>query len=147
MACLYVPPTPSATDQLNQLGDLSSFFSSIASGVSSVSNALASNSGAIVNVLDAYGKMQTQKAAATVAIKAADANARAIPQAVSTMTPAQLQAFQTAGGYPPTNLNFNVPPKPTDPNALPSWVLPAGLGLGALLLVVLLMPRRGAANG
>ena len=142
MACLFVPPLPSATDQLNQLGDLSSFFSSIASGVSSVSNALASNSGAIVNVLDAYGKMQTQKAAATVAIKAADANARAIPQAVSTMTPAQLQAFQTAGGYPNT-----LPLGGPAPSAMPSWLLPAGLGVGALLLVVLMMPRRGAANG
>lgn len=142
MACLYVPSTPSATDQLNQLGDLSSFFSSIASGVSSVSNALASNSGAIVNVLDAYGKMQTQKAAATVAIKAADANARAIPQAVSTMTPAQLHAFQAAGGYPNT-LPLGGPTQ----SSMPSWLLPAGLGVGALLLVVLMMPRRGAANG
>lgn len=146
MACLNIPPTASAPDQLNQLGDLSSFFSSLASGVSSVSNALATNSGAIVNVLDAYGKMQTNKAAAQVIVQAAKTNAQVIPQAVANMTPAQLQAFQTAGGYPNTNVAPYLTPQPLAASAMPSWLLPVGLGVGALVLLMALMPRR-PANG
>lgn len=143
MPCLNV--TPSAPDQLNQLGDLSSFFTSLSSGVASVSNALAANSGSIVNVLDAYGKLQTNKAAAQVMLQAAKSNAQAIPQMVSNMTPAQLQAFQAAGGYP--NTRTGLPAGAPATNVIPSWLLPVGLGVGALLLVVMLMPRRGATNG
>ncbi|HEX9082946.1 MAG TPA: hypothetical protein VF768_11750 [Holophagaceae bacterium] len=139
MPCLAL--NPSAPDQLNQLGDLSSFFKSLTSGVSSVSTALANNSGAIVNVLDAYGKMQVNKAAGQVMISDAALRARLSADAGRSLSPDQAQAYLAAQGQAfPT-------PSPMPPfltgNAMPSWVLPVGLGVGALVLLMVMMPRRG----
>lgn len=132
MPCLNV--SPSAPDQLNQLGDLKSILDTAFGYVTKAGQVVSQNSGAIVNILDAAGRLKAQTAAAQVAVKQAASAAKTAPPA--TMTPAQWQAYQAGGAYQPTGFQ-----------PLPSWVMPAALGIGALVLVMVLMPRRGGGNG
>lgn len=128
MPCLNV--IPSAPDQLNQLAGLSEIFGSVFGAVSGVGNWVSTNQGAIVNILDATAKLKAQTAAAEVLVKNAAANVKTAQPA--TMTPQQWQAYQSAG---------------VQQQALPSWVLPVGLGAVGLVLLMVMMPKRGAANG
>ena len=140
MTCLNV--TPSAPDTLNQiagLGDwLSSAVKTVTGGISSVGSAITSNSGAIVGVLDAYGKMQTQKAAAQVAINAAQQQAILQAQAARNLTGPQAMTYLSQSN---PGITF-----PNQPSSMPSWLLPLGLGAAALVLVLMLSQKRGG-NG
>jgi len=134
--------TPSAPDTLNQLGGLGDWLSSavktVSGGISTVGSALTNNSGAIVNVLDAYGKLQTQKAAAQVAINAAQQQAILQAQAARNLTGSQAMTYLSQSN---PGITF-----PAQPSTLPSWLLPVGLGAGALVLVMMLTQKRGG-NG
>ncbi len=134
-------PAPSAPDTLDQLEGLSDWLSSavktVTGGISSVGTAIASNSGALVSVMDAYGKLQTQKAAAQVAINTAQQQARM-----------QAQAAQGLTGKEALNYLSKTNPGvfPTQPSAMPSWLLPVGLGAVGLVVVMMLSQKRGG-NG
>ena len=134
-------PAPSAPDTLNQLGGLSDWLTSavktVAGGVSTVGSAISSNSGALVNLMNAYGTMQAQKAAAQVAVNAAQQQAKLQAQAAANLTGPQAMSYLTQ-----TSPGVTFPTAST----LPSWLLPAGLAAGALLLVVMLTQKRGG-NG
>jgi hypothetical protein len=140
MTCLNI--TPSAPDTLNQLGGLGDWLSSavktVSDGISSVGSAITKNSSSIVSVMDAYGKMQAQKAAAQVAINAAQQQAQLQAQAARGLT------GQQAMNYLSASTNGLVPPAPSTP--LPSWLLPVGLSAAGLVLVLMLTQKRGG-NG
>jgi hypothetical protein len=140
MTCFNV--APSAPDTLNQLGGLSDWLSSavktVSSGVSTVGTAISNNSGALVNLMNAYGTMQAQKAAAQVAVSAAQQQAKLQAQAASGLTGQQAMNYLSQS---PPGITF-----PSQPSSMPSWVLPVGLGVGALVLVMMLTQKRGG-NG
>lgn len=132
MSCLDMKP--SAPDQLNQLGDLKSFFDTAFGYVASAGKAVANNSGAIVNIIDAAGRLKAQTAAAQIAIRNAATNARTATPAG--MTPQQWEAYQRGGANQPPGFQ-----------AMPSWVLPVALGAGALVLVMVMTSKRGSGGG
>lgn len=124
MACILLKP--SAADQLNQLGDLTEIFNSVVTGISNAGSWVASNEKAIVNFMNAAGALRNQGAATARNVSAAarlNLQGKAVPAG---MSPAEWAAIQRAGAT-------------GDP--MPTWLLPVGLGLGALLLVMMLGRR------
>lgn len=124
MSCLSL--TPSAADQLNQLGGLTELFNSVVTGITTAGNWVVTNEKAITNVMGAAGALRNQGAATARNVSNAarlNLQGKAVPVG---MTPAEWEAMQRAGAT-------------GDP--MPTWLLPAGLGLGALVLVMVLMKR------
>lgn len=124
MACLsLIPPAP---DQLEQISGLAEIFNTAVDSIASAGKWVATNEKAIVNIMNATGALRNQGAATAKNVNLAYMQAlqgKAIPAG---MTPAEWDAIQRAGAT-------------GDP--IPTWLLPAGLGLGALLILMLLMKR------
>lgn len=126
MSCILLNPT--AMDQLNQLGGLADIFNTAVEGITTAGNWIATNEKAIVNIMNATSALRNQGAATARNVNQAyqqSLKGKAAPIGMSTL---EWEAMQRAGAYG---------------TPLPSWLLPVGLGLGAIVLVMLVGRRNG----
>ncbi|HJV47724.1 MAG TPA: hypothetical protein VJ549_00485 [Geothrix sp.] len=117
---------PSAPDQLNLAG-ISEFFTGALNAVGKTGNWLATNEKPIVNLVNAVATLRNQTAATAQNVNMAYQNnlrGKALPVG---QTSDWWSARQADGAYA---------------QPLPSWLLPVGLGIGALVLVMLTQRNR-----
>lgn len=125
-------PRPSAPDTLNQLAGLGDFFGTVFNGIASAGNWVSNNSTAITNIIDAAGRLKAQTAAAKAGIQSSYNAGFVQPSVPQGLTPAQWQQMQAANVYTPNATATT-----------PSWLIPAALAAGALVLVLVLTKRGG----